>query len=101
VGKLHSTYAWQKRRAQQLRDEPLCRLCRDVHGRVTAATVADHVVPHRSDPVLFAEGALQSLCSTCHNSLKAQQEKSGTFRGCDAQGYPLDPAHWWRKQRAR
>src|SRR6266404_1730756 len=32
--------------AHQLRIEPLCRLCLEA-GRVTPATVADHVTPHR------------------------------------------------------
>lgn len=98
MGKLHSTYRWQKRRAQQLRDEPLCRTCARL-GRTTAADTVDHVVPHRGDERLFWEGELQSLCAPCHSSLKQQQEKSGTFRGCDEHGMPLDPAHWWSRAR--
>lgn len=89
-------YRWQKRRAAQLRDEPLCRICRAL-GRVTAATIADHITPHRGDPELF-EGPLQSLCAPCHSSIKQAQEKGGgRFRGCDEHGRPLDPAHWWNK----
>ena len=89
-------YAWQKRRAQQLRDEPLCRMHMQMRGEVVAATVADHITPHRNDPILFS-GPLQSLCKTCHDSLKKQIEASGRFRGCDANGRPLDSSHWWRK----
>jgi 5-methylcytosine-specific restriction endonuclease McrA len=91
---------WRKRREQQLREHPLCRLCMDLRGIVTAATVADHITPHRNDPVLFA-GPLQSLCKPCHDSAKQQQEKSGRMRGCDARGIPLDPAHPWRRDARR
>ena len=65
-------YRWQKRREQQLRKEPLCRMC-EAQGRVTAATVADHVTPHRGDPALF-DGSLQSLCATCHSSVKQRED---------------------------
>lgn len=97
MGKLHSTSRWQKRRAHQLLIEPLCRMCQ-ARGRVTAATVADHVVPHRGDPVLF-EGPLQSLCAKCHNSIKQRMEKSGRVQGCDEKGLPLDPSHAWNRPR--
>lgn len=95
MSRLHSTARWQRRRAAQLREHPLCAICEKL-GRVTAATVADHVVPHRGDEASFWEGALQSLCTSCHSSIKQQQEKSGTFGGCDERGMPLDPSHWWR-----
>lgn len=84
-------YRWQKRRKAQLVREPICRQCRR-----EPATVADHLTPHRGDPVLFA-GPLQSLCAPCHSSIKQQQEKSGSFSGCDVQGRPLDPSHWWNR----
>ena len=48
--------------------EPLCRLCLEA-GRVTLATVADHVVPHRGDFTAFRLGQLRSLCADCHNRL--------------------------------
>lgn len=67
--------AWRRRREAQLRAEPLCRLCK-ADGRVTAATVADHLVPHRGDPALF-DGPLQSLCATCHSARKQREEANG------------------------
>jgi len=42
--------------------EPLCRLCLEA-GRVTLATVADYVVPHRGDFTAFRLGQLRSLCA--------------------------------------
>ncbi len=87
---------WRKRREQQLRAHPLCRLCMDVRAVVTAATVADHITPHRGDPVLF-EGPLQSLCKPCHDSWKQALENGGNMKGSDLHGYPLSPSHPWRK----
>lgn len=79
-------------RKVQLAREPLCRYCQQM-GRTVAATVADHVVPHRGNVTLFYGGELQSLCSTCHSSVK-QAEEHGHVRGCDVQGNPLGRADW-------
>ena len=38
----------------------------------------------------------QSLCKTCHDSIKQRMEKSGVVEGCDVNGIPLDPNHPWR-----
>lgn len=72
-GQMGYDYRWQMRRLAQLRAYPLCRYC-ERQGRVTAATVADHIIPHRGDPSLFA-GPLQSLCATCHNTVKRAEER--------------------------
>lgn len=69
-------------------------------GRITAATVADHVTPHRDNAEAFWGGALQSLCATCHSGAKAQQERGGGLRGCDVHGRPLDPGHSWNREAA-
>lgn len=50
-------------------------------GRITPATVADHIMPHRGDPELFwAWDNLQGLCERCHNA-KSRQEAAGTTGG--------------------
>jgi 5-methylcytosine-specific restriction enzyme A len=83
-------YSWQKRRAAQLKREPLCAYCLRA-GKTVTATVADHITPHRGDPELF-KGPLQSLCATCHSSAKAREEGRGVPRvGCDAEGWPTPP----------
>lgn len=87
---------WRKRRAQQLSAHPLCAMCLRMTGQVTPATVADHIEPHRGDPVLFA-GPLQSLCKPCHDSWKQQAESGGLMKGCDINGNPIDPRHPWNK----
>jgi 5-methylcytosine-specific restriction protein A len=45
---------------------PVMSRCFDEH-RVTAATLTDHVVPHRGDQILFWDEAnWQSMCGPCH-----------------------------------
>ena len=95
---LYMTKQWKLRRAHQLWNEPLCRMCQAM-GKTTPATVADHVTPHRGDEVLFFWGDLQSLCEICHNGAKAEQERTGRLRGSDESGRPLDPDHPWSKER--
>ena len=94
--RLYKTPRWQARRARQLSTEPLCRTCAS-RGRTTAATVADHIIPHRGDVTLFWEGDLQSLCDVepfrCHSRLKQREERLGFSPAVDARGFPIDPKH--------
>lgn len=58
---------WRNARARFLRKNPLCVKCRE-KGKLTPATVVDHIIPHRGDPVLFwDEKNWQSLCKDCHD----------------------------------
>ena len=67
-------YRWQKARARYLCEHSLCVMC-DRDGIVTAATVVDHVIPHRGDQQLFwDEHNWQSLCKPHHDGEKAAQE---------------------------
>lgn len=67
-------YKWQKARERFLRANPLCVYCQR-EGRLTAATVVDHVKPHKGDRVLFwDESNWQPLCKPCHDSVKAREE---------------------------
>ena len=94
--RLYKTARWRARRMHQLVTEPLCRTCAK-HGRITLATVADHVIPHRGDETLFFEGELQSLCDEepwrCHSRVKQQEERLGFSPAVGDDGYPLDPRH--------
>lgn len=59
-------YAWQQARLAFLRRHPLCAEC-GRQGRLTPATVVDHVTPHRGDAaLLWDEGNWQPLCARCH-----------------------------------
>jgi 5-methylcytosine-specific restriction enzyme A len=90
---MYQNSRWRKRRAEQLKKEPLCRYCRKV-GKATEASVADHITPHRGDPVKF-EGPLMSLCPPCHNRVKKLEEGGKGVIGGDTQGNPIDPNHHW------
>jgi len=72
------TARWEARRQQLFNAEPLCRMCA-WYGRVVAATVADHCIPHRDDPDLFWRGELQPLCAPCHDSAKQEADLRGYY----------------------
>lgn len=86
-------WQWQKARALFLQqpDNALCVMCKK-DGRVTEATVVDHIVPHRGNETLFWDRRnWQSLCLTHHNSDKQAIEKSGRVKkriGLD--GFPIE-----------
>ena len=76
---------------------PLCVYC-DQLGRTTAATVVDHIVPHKGDYNIFWDpNNWQALCKHCHDSVKAREEFTGSLPGCDVDGMPLDKNHGWNK----
>lgn len=102
-------YRWQKARETYLRNNPLC-IDHKQRGKIVAATVVDHIVPHRlsdaidsGDEQRIAEARerfwdsdnWQPLCKHCHDSRKQRLERSGRVQGCDANGLPLDPHHFW------
>lgn len=88
---------WDKARRTYLISHPLCVMC-EQDGRLTPATVVDHINPHHGDQALFWNtDNWQSLCTTHHSSTKQRQEKSGLSIGCNAQGQPIDPNHPWNK----
>lgn len=59
--------AWKVARARFLRHHPLCKHCED-KGLVNAATVVDHIIPHKGDVKLFWDvGNWQPLCASCHS----------------------------------
>lgn len=61
-------------------------------GRIKAANVCDHIVPHKGDEALFYDPAnLQGLCEHHHNSTKKAYEMSGRMKpviGLD--GWPIE-----------
>ena len=68
---------WRRARAAFLARHPLCSLC-EARGRLEAATVVDHVLPHRGDPVLFwSEENWQGLCKHCHDAKTAREGRWG------------------------
>lgn len=55
-------------RPAQLLREPFCRECAK-HGLRVRATEVDHIIPHKSDWLLFTDPANhESLCHRCHSA---------------------------------
>jgi 5-methylcytosine-specific restriction enzyme A len=97
--KWYDTAAWARRRKHQLMTQPLCVMCA-ANGKITPATVADHIEPHRGDFNKFVLGRLQSLCRDCHNSRKQRGETKkqhaeavGYSNDFGVDGWPVDPRH--------
>jgi hypothetical protein len=90
--KWYGTQRWRKRARCQLLIEPWCKQCQD-RGIAKAATIADHIKPHRGSYDAFWFGALQSLCAHCHDSPKRFEESRGFTPGHGPDGFPLDPNH--------
>jgi hypothetical protein len=55
----YATARWRKRARYQLRVQPLCAMCLE-DGRLTAASVADHIEPHHGDQLKFFLGDVQA-----------------------------------------
>ncbi len=56
---------WKKMRANYLIEHPFCVEC-NRHGKLTKATVVDHIIPIRMGGPLLEESNLQALCASCH-----------------------------------
>jgi 5-methylcytosine-specific restriction enzyme A len=91
---LYNKQRWVKLRKRQLQKQPLCVRCAAA-GSVALATVADHVVKHNGDLLLFWDHAnLQSLCYPCHNRAKQSFERIGYHKqSIGPDGWPTDPLH--------
>ncbi|KOR47163.1 endonuclease [Xanthomonas oryzae] len=75
----YSSSKWRKLRAVFLKSNPLCVYCLE-DNRTTAATVVDHIQPHRGDSELFwDEDNLQALCQQCHSSRKQLEERAAGY----------------------
>jgi 5-methylcytosine-specific restriction enzyme A len=65
---------WNRVRAFYLAHNPLCVECLS-EGRVEAATVVDHIRPHKGDKMLFwCEDNWQSLCKMHHDRKTAKED---------------------------
>lgn len=73
-------YRWQRYRLKFLERNVLCVMCQ-AQGKVTAATVVDHIVDHRGNQALFwAPDNHQALCKPCHGIKTAADGGIGQAR---------------------
>lgn len=71
---------WQRYRLKFLERNPLCVMCQKL-GKVTAATVVDHIQDHRGDQGLFWQRENhQALCKSCHSIKTAADGGVGAAR---------------------
>ncbi|WP_458462413.1 HNH endonuclease signature motif containing protein [Paenibacillus sp.] len=71
---------WRKARTGFLKKHPLC-VTHWKDGYVQAATVVDHIKPHRGDKTLFWDrNNWQALCRQCH-AIKTAKEDGGFGNG--------------------
>lgn len=67
---------WRKARLAHLQEHPLCAECHKT-GRITPATVVDHITPHKGNMKLFWDSNnWQALCAS-HHSQKTAREDGG------------------------
>ena len=71
----YGSSAWRAISIQQLAEHPFCISCYERDGAMVPATVCDHIEPHREDYGKFWYGKRQSLCTTCHSSIKQREEQ--------------------------
>jgi 5-methylcytosine-specific restriction protein A len=90
--RLYNTRQWKTLRANQLNAKPLCEWC-NRRGRIVAATIADHAIPHKGDETLFFNGDLISLCKPCHDTTAQVRDNRGFSPEVGADGFPIDPRH--------
>lgn len=103
----YNTATWKRLRKAKLAANPLCEYCRD--GKVTTANQVDHKVPIKAGGEPFGWDNLASSCQSCHSRKTALmdggygRERSDrmVIRGCDKDGQPLDPNHWWNSKISR
>ena len=70
-------HRWSKASASHRRSHPLCGYCA-LEGRITAATLVDHLYPHRVfDGVFWKREWWVSSCDDCHNGFKQRIERAG------------------------
>lgn len=87
--RLYKLARWRRLREAQLSHEPLCRYCLR-QEIVEAATVCDHVDPHKGDEDKFFDpDNLQSLCAPCHDRVKQREECGQVVVTIGIDGYPI------------
>lgn len=84
---------WKLVRSAQLARQPLCEPCLK-QGRVAAATVVNHRIPHKGDWALFIDpNNHESTCKPCHDGPIQSAERRGFSSAVGPDGFPVDPQH--------
>jgi 5-methylcytosine-specific restriction protein A len=78
---------------------PLCAEC-DRAGRLTPATVVDHVVPHRGDVAKFWDSDNWAALCKHHHDLKTARDDGGFGNRSTRRGGPVESLAAMRENRA-
>jgi len=85
MSRFYNSTAWRTDRSAHLRAFPLCAMCA-AKGRLTEATVSDHIRPIRQggDPWDWANR--QALCKPCHDSKSGREAHQRGKEGAQPPG---------------
>lgn len=95
----YSTKEWRELRAFILERDPVCR----TPGCERPSTHVDHLLARERGGSDHPDN-LAGKCDSCHNRKTAMRDGGfGNKRtegrvalpGCDVNGLPIDPGHWW------
>ena len=78
-------------REQLLREEPLCRMCK-AKGRITVATIADHIIPIAKGGAVHSIENLQAVCVSCHTDKSNADKGHRVKRRISVSGWPEEGA---------
>jgi len=68
----YQTRIWKRIRLKVLSENPLCVECQS-KGRVTGASVVDHILSIKQGGDKTNKNNLQSLCTSCHNRKRGRE----------------------------
>lgn len=90
----YRSQAWHRLRSIVLRRDPVCV----TPGCTRASKHVDHITPRSKGGADTPENT-RGLCHSCHSRI-TRAGNVGPLRvnGCDANGMPLDPGHWWSEK---
>lgn len=96
----YSTQRWQRLREAKLSADPICEY--RYPGCTMIPTQVDHRVPINKGGDPWEWSNLASACHSCHSQKTYHVDTKGKdsvpVKGCDSDGWPLDPAHHWKKK---
>jgi 5-methylcytosine-specific restriction endonuclease McrA len=81
-------HKWQQSREVFLLNNPLCVMCK-AEGKINAASVVDHIEPHKGDLKLFwRRSNWQPICKWHHDSVKQRMERGTLAPPIGLDGWP-------------
>ena len=71
----YNSKEWKRKRQDYLIEHPFCVECMK-YGRLTKATLVDHIIPIRMGGERLDDSNLQALCWSCHSSKSIREGSS-------------------------